>query len=204
MKGFLYPEKPHLRKHGPNGYASYKAYKPWLRDEFVFRCVYCLVRETWNPSGSAAFSTDHFVPQVIDPTKALDYDNLIYACMRCNSWKQDHKVLDPCEIPLKDHLRIEEDGTIRALTPEGAEHIEILELDDPIVTEYRSRLISTFKRLMSSSDEESQNLLKKWLGFPADLPNLAALKPPLGNKRPDGLKDSYFELRKLNSLPEVY
>ena len=34
---FAYPDKPHVRIHGPRGYRRYKAYKPWLRDEFAFR-----------------------------------------------------------------------------------------------------------------------------------------------------------------------
>ncbi len=42
---FRYPDGPHQRRHGPRGYASYESYRPWLRDEFAFRCVYCLTRE---------------------------------------------------------------------------------------------------------------------------------------------------------------
>lgn len=204
MNGFLYPNKPHQRKHGPHGYANYKAYKPWLRDEFSFRCVYCLVRETWNPSGVAAFSTDHFIAQVVDPTKTVDYENLLYACIRCNSWKQDNAVLDPCVVPMSHHLYIDDDGSIKPLTPHGAEHLELLELDDPILTEFRGRLISTIKRLQALPDDQAQTLVKKWLGFPEELPNLAALRPPEGNRRPSGVMDCYFEQRKQHKLPEVY
>ena len=39
---FAYPTTPHTRRHGPRGYKNYKEYKPFLRDEFAFRCVYCL------------------------------------------------------------------------------------------------------------------------------------------------------------------
>ncbi len=39
---FAYASTDHQRRHGPRGYTSYRAYKPWLRDEFAFRCVYCL------------------------------------------------------------------------------------------------------------------------------------------------------------------
>ena len=45
---FTYPPEPHLRKHAPAGYKNYPEYKPWLRDEFEFRCVYCLQREMWS------------------------------------------------------------------------------------------------------------------------------------------------------------
>ncbi len=36
---FVYPTLPHVRRHGPRGYADYPSYRPWLRDEFAFRCV---------------------------------------------------------------------------------------------------------------------------------------------------------------------
>jgi hypothetical protein len=43
---FDYPEPKADRRHGPAKYTSYEYYRPWLRDEFAFRCVYCLKRET--------------------------------------------------------------------------------------------------------------------------------------------------------------
>ena len=54
---YRYPSRPHLRKHGPRGYRTAVDFRPWLRDEFLFRCVYCLERE---------------------------YDNLLYVCQACN------------------------------------------------------------------------------------------------------------------------
>lgn len=40
---FDYPPVPHVR--GPARYAGYESYRPWLRDEFAFRCVYRLMRD---------------------------------------------------------------------------------------------------------------------------------------------------------------
>ena len=48
MTAFTYPVEPHLRRHGPQGYADVVSDRPWLRDEFAFRCVYCLLREQWG------------------------------------------------------------------------------------------------------------------------------------------------------------
>lgn len=45
---FIYPAVPHVRRHGPMGYADVTSFRPWLRDEFSFRCVYCLLREQWD------------------------------------------------------------------------------------------------------------------------------------------------------------
>ena len=39
---FDYPAPQEKRRHGPSGYRNYESYRPWLRDEFDFRCVYCL------------------------------------------------------------------------------------------------------------------------------------------------------------------
>ncbi len=46
---FAYPPTDHVRRHGPRGYENYENYKPFLRDEFDYRCVYCLLREVWFP-----------------------------------------------------------------------------------------------------------------------------------------------------------
>src|SRR5947209_17514667 len=87
---FAYPLAPHARRHGPRGYGGYRGYqrfKPWLRDDFTFRCVYCLFRERWYPNGQDAFSVEHVTPQALAPDRVCDYDNLVYACVRCNSLK---------------------------------------------------------------------------------------------------------------------
>ena len=86
---FDYPSVPHRHRHGPQGYLDYKHYKPWLRDEFSFRCVYCLCRETWVPDGQAYFSTDHVLPRTATPEELAAYDDLVYACGVCNAWKKD-------------------------------------------------------------------------------------------------------------------
>ncbi|MBX9791959.1 MAG: HNH endonuclease [Pirellulales bacterium] len=95
MLPFVYPDKVHLRKHGPNGYAKYDSYRPWLRDEFSFRCVYCLVREQWGRV-KALFDIDHFVPQRSDPSQETVYDNLLYSCRTCNAAKGVEPIPDPC------------------------------------------------------------------------------------------------------------
>ena len=61
-KAFEYPNQAHDPKHEPIGYLDYRSYKPWLRDEYSFRCIYCLTREVWTPSGQDDFSVDHVSP----------------------------------------------------------------------------------------------------------------------------------------------
>jgi hypothetical protein len=45
---------------------DYESYRPWLRDEFAFRCVYCLTRETWGPL-TGVYELDQFVAAAIQP-----------------------------------------------------------------------------------------------------------------------------------------
>jgi hypothetical protein len=54
---FAYPNEVRGRKHGPAGYGNYEAYRDWLRDEFSFRCAFCLMRESWL-RGTAGFQED--------------------------------------------------------------------------------------------------------------------------------------------------
>jgi 5-methylcytosine-specific restriction endonuclease McrA len=102
---FRYPRRRHVRRHGPRGYRNYRSYKPWLRDEFDFRCVYCLWRERWCADGDHAFSVDHLLPRTTHPERLCDYDNLVYACCQCNALKQDAPtVINPGVEPLGQYL----------------------------------------------------------------------------------------------------
>ena len=65
MIPFMYPGQSHVRRHGPAGYADYKRYRPWLRDEFTFRCVYCLKRERWGLVLRLTTSTTFFLKRTI-------------------------------------------------------------------------------------------------------------------------------------------
>jgi 5-methylcytosine-specific restriction endonuclease McrA len=84
-----YPLTAHQRRHAPAGYKNYQDFKPWLRDEFLFRCVYCLERERWYPNRADSFSVDHVQPKSRVPERLFDYSNLVYTCSRCNSSKQE-------------------------------------------------------------------------------------------------------------------
>jgi hypothetical protein len=85
---FVYPQRVAGRKYGPQGYANYEAYRDWLRDEFSFRCAYCLMREPWL-RGRSGFQIDHCIPQAQYPAGKLDYDNLVYTCPWCNHAKSN-------------------------------------------------------------------------------------------------------------------
>lgn len=204
---FTYPTKPYKRRHGPAGYKSYRQYKNWLRDEFVFRCAYCLFRERWFPDGDTSFGVDHVIPQCISKSKICDYDNLVYACLRCNSQKSDSSLLDPCEEAYGVHLQVDQQGMINSLTAQGAILIDFLLLNKPDKVEYRRRILQLLSMMSKTTHQELKAEIKMnimgFMGFPDDLPDLRRLRPP-SNSRPKGVRDCYFAQREKGELPEMY
>lgn len=187
---FLYPTQPHCRKHGPRGYTDFHSFKPWLRDEFCFRCVYCLIREIWLPNGQDYFSVEHLSTKSQYPDLECEYDNLLYVCCRCNTMRGISAELpSPCEIGYGQFLRIDENGEAVPLAREGERVINILRLDHPTLTRWRQQ----FLELMESAQESS--IVSSLLGLPTNLPDLTVLKPPLGNSRPEGVSHSFFARR---------
>ncbi len=198
MIPFVYPRAPHLRRHGPAGYAQYERYRPWLRDEFAFCCVYCLKREQWGVV-RATYHLDHFRAQVHQPHAARDYDNLLYACAACNIAKGDADVPDPCICMLDGHVTVDEHGRIHGATPDARRVIGKLGLDAPDYREFRMLLISIVQ-LAATSDP---NLFRMLMKYPDDLPDLSALRPPR-NTRPQGVHESFRARRDRGQLPETY
>jgi hypothetical protein len=199
-RSFQYSDAPLVRRHGPRGYARYEGFRPWLRDEFAFRCVYCLTRERWG-KGQYGFQVDHLIPQSMDFSRIFDYDNLFYVCATCNEMKSDAEEMpNPFLTAYGRCLAIDENGLITALSSQGTMLIKILRLDNRENTEYR-RLVLENLRLALAKDA---NLYRKWMSFPDDMPDLAAKRPPQGNSRPQGVRESFFTRRRRNELPEVY
>jgi hypothetical protein len=202
---FRYPDVSQSRRHGPRGYLDYQSYKPWLRDEFLFRCVYCLCRERWFPDGEDSFSIDHLSPESVSPELRTDYDNLVYACCSCNSSRQDHEIgLKPPEEPFGRHLEVNADGTIRGLTPQGRELIQVCRLDRPRLTEFRRRLLELLRMPTRRNGPQATPLLQYYLSFPFSLPRLVGLRPPGGNTRPEGIAESWYERQRQGKLPDMY
>jgi hypothetical protein len=201
---FHYPGSVRQRRHGPAGYQDYGSYKPWLRDEFEFRCAYCLCRERWSPSGDDSFSVDHRTPRSKAPEGLCRYDNLVYACCECNSAKSDALgVPDPCDEPYDSHLEVGADGTVHPRTTEGLFLIRACRLDRSKLTEFRRGILALFETLLRRKDEPAAELRRTFFGFPLNLPDLAALKPA-ENARPEGVQNSHFARKRRGELPETY
>jgi hypothetical protein len=186
MNPFRYPEFPHIRRHGPRGYAEYASFRPWLRDEFSFRCVYCLVREQWGRT-TGAFNLDHFLPASHYPEHSGTYENLYYCCTRCNGIKTDAHIPDPGQIFVHSNVEVLPDGKLEVRAADARLLVIWLRLNDEKSIEFRRMWL----RIIAMAEVHDPALYRQLMSFPTDLPNLEQLRPPEGNGRPAGIGASY-------------
>lgn len=198
---FRYPAQVLKRKHGPEGYSSYSHHRPWLRDEFDFRCVYCLKREQWCFQLND-FELDHQVAQSINPKLCRDYMNLVYACHNCNHRKGNKRLPSPDKVAYGACMEVltagARTGEIMALNDDGVRLIDELGLDQKKITEARRQYIVSIR----SHQKHDWKIFLMWMGFPKYLPDLATVRPrPKHNTRPGGIEQSWF---RLDPLPDYY
>lgn len=186
------------RRHGPSGYDDYSSYRAWLRDEFTFRCVYCLKRERWGHV-TGEFDLDHFQPQADHPDLSTKYENLIYACHTCNLRKSNDEVCDPETSLTKGLVRVYPSGRIEGLNGHAKAIIAKLGLDSPKYREFRVIWI----RNTALAKRHDFKHYKRLMGFPEDLPDLST-RQPRSNSRPEGITQSFHALRSRGELPDFY
>lgn len=202
---FAYAAAPHERLHHPLGYETPEKFKGWLRDEFAFRCAYCLERERWYPDGAASFSVEHIVARAVAPSLLCEYTNLVYACTRCNSAKRDQPLLDPTAVAMAEHLRLGADGLLIGLTDPGRDLIEYLRLNEGHPLSVRRKFLT----LLALHEGQPENALVAGLfndafAYPDDMPDLRILRPPGGNAKPGSEDQCHFARRERGELPAVY
>jgi len=191
---FRYPSAPHVRRHGPR-YGSYSSYRDWLRDEFRFRCVFCLEREQWTQV-RGRFDLDHCIPWILRPDLEVTYDNLLYTCHGCNLQKSSKLIPDPAVHAYGKCLEVVDSGEMRALNESGVILIDALDLNRATVVENRKMWIDVIRGLAGKPD-----LLSRLMGLPNHLPELKS--PRTGNSRPDGLKETWLERRNAGLVPPI-
>jgi hypothetical protein len=197
---YSYATTPHVRRHGPVGWNTYSRYREWLRDEFTFRCVYCLEREVWCDMRQR-MHIDHFEPQAIRSDLKCEYTNLLYLCPACNSLKSDSILPDPCVVAVGDCLRVYKDGRIEALNAQGELLIDVLALDQPEAKQRRRFVIGN----ILSHAENNWQMFVEWMRYPEKLPDLDDPKNrPPHNDKPEGIAQSFLEKKRRGELDEVY
>jgi hypothetical protein len=138
-----------FRRHEtPPKYSDYRKYKPFLRKDFERRCAYCERTES-SLGGEEQFEIDHFKPRKKSSDLRSEYQNLYYACRKCNlskgsTWPSDEKIksgfvfADPCLIdPYEEHFREKADGGLEKLTNCGRYTSDHIRLDRPEVCKWR-------------------------------------------------------------------
>ena len=194
VQPYAYPPEAHQRCHGPAGYANYQEYRPWLEDEFCFRCVYCLKRMVWAPTD--VWTIDHLIARDEAPELECEYDNLVFACQFCNTRKGPNRVPDPCQVAYGACLRVERDGTVTPLDDNGRRLVKVLRLNHSWQVQERLKTMRILARV-------DRGEFHRWMGFPPDLPDLARKNPPR-NRRPQGVSESWLAKRQRGELPAVY
>lgn len=198
---FSYDRFPHSRKHGPAGYTDYESYRDWLRDEFSYRCVFSLFRETWP---GIQFHIDHLLPQAERSELVCEYDNLILLEGRLNLVKGKRCLADPCKVALGQCLVVHTEGArigcIEACDSEGMGRkiIQVLRLDSDDATQLRRDWIQILRSVAQSDPE----LFKKFIGYPQNLPDLSNRR--VDNRRKGGIEQSARRLSDLKLLPAWY
>ena len=208
-----FPESPHARRHGPYG-LTYDKYKDWVRDEFQFRCVYCLHREKWGKDGCRLFQLDHVVAWTADEAKRHIYENIVYSCGSCNWTKQERPLPDPCSVAFHGFYRFEPDGSVTPLDRAGERYVEILGLDAPHLINFRRRTFRTHRRLEELidligddvdelDDADVLDEIADLLGYPDDIPDLRRKRHKL-NSKPKSEVQCYFARLERREIPAIY
>lgn len=202
---FSFPKHPCApRRHGPRGYLSYRHFKDWLRDEFDFRCLYCLTRERWERDPRFAFSVEHLTPRSKRPDWETFYPNLAYACTSCNSARRDIPLpFDPRKVSIGGHLQLDATGKYVPQTKFGDTLLKLLCLNVPNLIEHRRKALYAYCKVIGKVPGAT-GLEFDQFRYPDVLPDLRKLHPPGGNSRVSGISKSAFVRKLRGTLPEYY
>ena len=94
---------------------SYSDYREDMRRDFYYSCAYCTIMET--EAAGLEFAIDHYKPKSKFPSEEKDYNNLMWSCKHCNSYKgnffpsplqekKDHRIIRPDEEDPRDHYHL--------------------------------------------------------------------------------------------------
>lgn len=123
----------------PEG-GTYRSWKPALRTEGRYQCVYCAIGEPLF-GGERNFHVEHYRPRKVFPLLTNDFANLFYCCSICNSFKgsdwQDCPPNDlsckvypnPSTVDYATFLLVDDGGFVSSSLPAGRYIIERLNLN---------------------------------------------------------------------------
>lgn len=144
------------------GVEGYRKARDQLRQDFGFRCGYCMIHEQ-QVGGAEGFCTDHFRPRSKGGL-VNDYANLYWACIGCNRFKGDtwptelesrqgRRFADPCnEQDYGIHFVEDHNGRLVHRTPCGEYHVLRLRLNRPSRAARRRERNEVLDRLREALD----------------------------------------------------
>lgn len=151
------------RETPPGPFKQYSAYRPFVREDFVECCAYCLIPEFLS-GGPESFELDHFRPKSLPEFSGFvgDFYNLYYSCRPCNHAKGDtwpssfleshgYCFLDFCAESFSGNFQEEPDGSWTPLSRQAEYTLERLRLNRAHLVEIRLLLrhIAEAKRAQS-------------------------------------------------------
>lgn len=164
-------------------YAKYKAY---LRQDFLYECIFCTIHEN-DLGGPRGMHVEHLRPKALPCFAHLEceYENLLYACPVCNSykgidWPSDRPVdegkgyPDPCQVDYDDHIVLMDDLRVTGRTAVGAYLVRRLRLNRKQVLKIRRKregLRQSIKRRIEAAEAAltEAEIMAGRDGLPADV-----------------------------------
>lgn len=122
--------------------------KMYLRNDFNHECAYCRLREMdTGILNEEFFEKDHFIPVSAKIEDVDCYNNMIYACSKCNGTKSSKKeevLLNPCRDDIYSgsdphviNLGSSGDYEVAGNTPQGWQYITSLQLNSQFYRDMR-------------------------------------------------------------------
>jgi hypothetical protein len=172
-----------IRRLNPPQFERYQRYKPYLRRDFAYACVYCGLHENEH-GGPQPFTIDHLRPKSRFPKLRNSYFNLLYACSVCNRYKADDwpsdnpladgkGYLDPYEHDYDEHFAVDVSFQMISKTPVGSYMVDRLRLNRTMLMKLRqlrqieedqhNRFVGAFQAAIDRFDAllENTRLAKK-------------------------------------------
>ena len=135
-----------IKRSNPPHFNDYHKYKSYLMNDFSNRCAYC---NLFDKSITTPFEIDHFIPKnafkTEKPDLETDYNNLVYACKKCNIAKSskfegdlslkvptNNLFYDPVLVDYNTIFYRNEFGAIDSNDKKGKKMIVLLKLYRPI------------------------------------------------------------------------
>lgn len=201
------------RRHTPRPSRRYQKYRPCLRWEFGFTCAFCQLHESdiapLGAEGLGVTTAEHFVPVSEDPSRAREYENLLYACRWCNRSRSNSgieaaagRLLAPTEVAWADHFRWDADEIEAISGVDGERTCRVYDLNDRRKVRARShrrRVVSDRVDLLRGGPDRIRRLVD--LASRQRNPGDAKLLLAEAHRLRRGLHDALRDLSLFRAIP---